>query len=157
MRLPCLIVGICLSLLGCDNVDSDVPAAPINPDVSAVVVSKPVAKVTAVRVHGPMPVIEAEQRVSESLPEVLACWQDSADPPCGTISITTGGDRHGNRMSSVSGTVQPDASRVCVQEIIRGIRPSSPKHSPPGAGLTVDMVLAPSQDAIQSCSGPSQK
>jgi len=148
MTLPRLVVGLWLSQLGCGTSGSETPKTP---ETAAVTVAAPVAKVTTVRVHGPMPVITAEQKVSRALPDILACWKDSAAPPCGNISVTTGGDRHGNRTGSVSGTVQPASARLCVQAIIRGIRPPTPELSPPGAGLTVEMILAPSLEALQSC------
>ena len=57
-------------------------------------VAAPIVQATSIQVHGPMPVVLAENMVNEALPALLACWT-GGQSPCGTITVSHQGTRHG--------------------------------------------------------------
>ena len=110
----------------------------------------PLVQATSVVVQGPMPVVMAENMVKEALPNLLDCWTEG-QPPCGTITVSHQGTRHGHKKKNVEGSLQSPAFRQCVENIISKIRPPTPELASPEAGLTVTLVYAPSNDTINAC------
>ena len=136
-----MILLVLVGFLGCGQPEADVPAPP------------PVGQVSKLVVRGAgWTVAAAEASVTAALPKMIACWSRAAETPCGTASLTVDGERHGGKTKSSSGTFagpQSSASVQCMLGVVSEI-PKPPKHDPT-LGLTVDLVLAPSQAELERC------
>ena len=136
LQMRTILLGL---LLGCSS-DGDSEAETIQPLVRA----------TSVQVTGPMPVVMAENMVKDALPALLACWADD-QPPCGTITVSHQGTRHGHKKAGGEGSLNSVEFQQCVQAIIGKIRPPTPDLDSPDSGLTVTLVYAPSTDRLEAC------